>query len=97
MKNRLSPNTKITMTVKEREQMKARAHEKGLNDALNITNMLPLIALRDEYGFGHKRMRRYMERYQNTLDAFFKDYLTLEDIAEVMEEEVKIDVREWFR
>lgn len=91
---KIKPNTQVTHSIKEIRKMKAEARTKGLEEALQITSMIPMIALRDEYGFGPKRMRRYLERYQSTLDAFFKDYLTLEDIAEVMKEEIKIDARE---
>lgn len=94
MRKRINPNTQVTNSLKEIRKMKADARAEGLKEALQITSMIPMIVLRDEYGFGKTRMNRYLDRYQNTLDAYFRDYLTLEDIVKVMQEEIKIDVRE---
>lgn len=94
MKRRINPNTKVTYTMKEIRKMKNDAREEGLKNALRITSLIPMLALRDEYGFGQERMMRYLNKYQNVLDAYYRDYLTLEDIAEVMRDEIKIDMKE---
>lgn len=92
---RLNPNTQLTFTRKEINQMKKREYMKGQQEALNRINLFPLLALRDEFGFGRKRMMQYMNKYLNIVEAYNEGYLSFHDIVNVMEKEVKIDVKEW--
>lgn len=88
MKKKLKPNTQITMTVKEKEKMK----KKAIADALQIITLFPLLALRDEFGFGEKRLKRFMDRMHNDIDAYEKGYLDLADVATTLKKEVNIEV-----
>lgn len=88
----MNPNRQITTTIKEQRQRDQRQRLKGTEKALEIIALLPILALRDEYGFGKKRMLRYIIKYQDILDAYNKDYITLEDIAETIKSEIDIDL-----
>lgn len=94
---KLNPNRQVTYSMKEIRKIKSDAREQGLHEALRITSMLPMLALRDEYGFGQARMKRYLEKYHEILEAYLEDYITLEDVVEVMQDEIKIDMEEVVR
>lgn len=78
------------MSVKEIEKMKKSA----IADAIQIVTLFPLLALRDEFGFGEKRLKRFMDRMQNDIEAYEKDYIDLADVARVLKEEANIEVVE---
>lgn len=89
---KINPNRQVTYTIKEIREMKQQAHDEGVRQAMNITTMLPMLVLRDKYGFGKKRMNDYLEHFLETEDAFYKDYITLQDIVNVMQDEIGIDL-----
>ena len=80
----------ITLTHKEIEKMKQQA----TNHAAAIINLMPLLILRDKFGFGRVRLERYLEHYSEMADAFYKGYLNLKDIEKVMTDEVGLEF-EW--
>lgn len=71
--------------------MKVEEYEKGQREALNIVNVFPLLVLRDKFGFGKKRLKRFSEEYLEVIDAYNKDYLDFYDVVKMMERETGID------
>ena len=80
----------ITLTHKEIEKMKQQA----TNHAAAIINLMPLLILRDKFGFGRVRLERYLEHYSELVDAHNKGYLSLKDIEKMMTDEVGLTL-EW--
>ena len=81
---------KFTFTIKQMEQMKAKA----MNDAIEVLTLFPLLTLRDEYGFGEKRLKKFLEHMQSNIDAYNEGRIKLEDVARVLDEEVNIKIGE---
>lgn len=69
-----------------------KAKDDAMTEAVNIMAVIPLMILRDKYGFGTKRLVRWMRYFTETIDALFKKYTTVEDMARVIHEETGIDV-----
>ena len=88
---KLNPNRKIQYSIKQIRKMKAEEYEKGQQEALNIVNVFPLLVLRDKFGFGKKRLKRFSEEYLEVIDAYNKDYLDFDDVVKMIEEETGID------
>lgn len=86
----MNPNRQITTTIKEQRKRDKKQREQGAKQAMSVLNLVPLLALRDEYGFGKKRMIRYILKYQDMIDAYNKGYITLVDIAKTLDDEVGI-------
>ena len=76
----------IQLTRKEYETLK----EAERTNAANIINLIPLIILRDKFGFGKIRLERYLKHYQEAVDSLNKGYLDLNDVQKVLLDEVKI-------
>ena len=85
LRKKLNKET-IQLTRKEYEELKSKERM----NASNIINLIPLIILRDKFGFGKIRLERYLGYYQEAVDSLNKGYLDLKDIERVMLEEVKI-------
>ena len=69
-----------------------RVKDEATTQAVNIMAVIPLMILRDKYGFGSKRLVRWMRYFTEIIDALFKKYVSLEDMARVIHEETGIDV-----
>lgn len=87
-KNKVKRKQKFSLTAKEIEELKLNS----TRQAVSITQLFPLLVLRDEFGFGEKRLKRFLAKYQETLDAYNKGYLDLIDIAKMLEDEVNIKI-----
>lgn len=74
------------MTIRQIEKMK----ESSTNKAVDIVSMFPLLVLRDTFGFGEKRLKRYQEAFEEMFKAYNEGYISLEDIADTLKEEVNI-------
>lgn len=81
-------NKPITMTAKELDKLQ----RKLTNNAVEIVNLVPLLILRDKFGFGKVRLSRYLEYYNEAIEDFNNDRFDLKDIEEMLLEEVKIGI-----
>ena len=76
----------IQLTRKDYETLK----ETERMNAANIINLIPLMILRDKFGFGKIRLERYLKHYQEAIDSLNKGYLDLKDVQKLLLDEVKI-------
>lgn len=74
------------MTVQELEKIKRNA----TLQAVRVTNYFPLLILRDHFGFGEVRLKRFQEKYASMWDDFNNGLIDIGDIAAVLDEEVNV-------
>ena len=89
---KLNPNRKVSYSLKQIRKIKADAYAKGHRQAMKEVWMIPLIVLRDKYGFGPKRMTEYIQAFDNEIGAVNEGYLKIEDIKQMLRDEVGIDL-----
>ena len=58
--------------------------------AVRVTNYFPLLILRDHFGFGEVRLKRFQEKYAAMWDDFNNGLIDIDDIAAVLDEEVNV-------
>ena len=85
LRRKLNKET-IQLTRKDYEELKSKERM----NAANIINLIPLIILRDKFGFGKVRLERYLKHYQDAVDSLNEGYLDLKDVQKVLLDEVKI-------
>ena len=85
LRKKLNKET-IQLTRKEYEELKSKERI----NAANIINLIPLIILRDKFGFGKVRLERYLKHYQEAVESLNEGYLDLKDVQKVLLDEVKI-------
>ena len=56
----------------------------------DLVMAMTLATLRDEFGFGAKRLQRYIERFEGKMDCINDDYVTWVDIVDNIEEETGV-------
>lgn len=65
----------------------------AIDIALDKINLIPLLVLRDKFGFGQVRLNRYIDHFLEAVDDFNHSRFTLEDIEKMLEEETNISIR----
>lgn len=86
------PNEKITIRVRELDKIKEKVSNKAVDEALQVLTIFPLLALRDSEGFGKKRLLRFKAKFDETIQAYFEGYVTLEDVRQTLIDEVGIEI-----
>ena len=84
---KMNPNTKVTLTVRQVEQMRKQAS----NRAIKIMSYFPMWVLRTKFGFGRKRIEQYMQEFNELMDSYTRDYVKLEDIVQALKDEVGVE------
>lgn len=87
------PVKTYTLTGPQIEKMKNDATMEASKRALLMVMAVPLVALRDEFGFGEKRLERYMGKFLNIWECYEEDYVSLEDLMTIIETETGLQVK----
>lgn len=87
-------NKTYNLTVDQLNQIKDKAVTEATGTAFTLMLAIPLIVLRDKYGYGQKRMDKFIDYVLDTFDSFDKGYVSLEDIEQVLYDEVGLKVRD---
>lgn len=53
---------------------------------------VPVMVLRDEFGFGKKRLDKFLDSYMELYDAIEEGYLNLDDIIKTLNEETSVEI-----
>lgn len=84
------------LTWEQIEAIKKKAFEDGEKSAIDRASkwsmFAPMMVLRDFFGFGGQRLKRFYENLIDMYDSIDKDYLDLEDIRNTLREEAGIDL-----
>ena len=90
-KEKKTPTYQVTM-----EQLKAydqRGYERGRKEAFDYLIVISLIVLRDFFGFGGKRLERFIDGVRDYYESITKKLVDIDEIADALEEETGIGVR----
>ena len=82
--------TNIPITVPKSVIDKAIKNIK--NQTCDTFCILMCCVLRDEFGFGHDRLQRVIDRFNLKAECLADEYVTWEDYIQAMKEEVGLDM-----
>jgi len=82
----------VNIKYSDVQQMKDEATKKAADTAFLLMLGLPVLVLRDKWGFGKVRLERFIDQVIDMYEAFNEGYLTLDDIHKVIEEETRIKI-----
>ena len=77
---------------KQRFVANRRDADKLIDSAYKVNMLLTMTVLHDKYGFGTKRLERFLKEYQELLDSYEKGYISPDDLNGVLWEEVGMKV-----
>ena len=87
-------NKSINLSVSQVQQMKKDITSEVSWTALILMLGIPLMVLRDKYGFGCIRLPRFIKQCIQLYDSFDKGYITLDDLHNTIKDETGINVTE---
>lgn len=82
----------INIKASDVQQMKDEAVKKAADIAFLLMLGLPVLVLRDKWGFGKVRLERFIDQVIDMYEAFDEGYLTIDDIRQAIEEETGVEV-----
>lgn len=77
---------KVELTPKHISKLKDEATAR----AIEVATILPLLILRDEFGFGKKRLTQFVNEFNHQLELMNEGRLSLIDIINTINEETKL-------
>lgn len=84
------------LTWEQIEAIKKKAFEDGERSAIDRASKwsmyAPMMVLRDFFGFGGQRLKKFYLALIDMYDSIDKNYLDLEDIRKTLREEAGIDL-----
>ncbi len=69
-----------------------RDADKLIESSHKVNMLLALTVLHDKYGFGSKRIERFLKEYKELLDSYERGYISPDDLNSVLWEEVGVKV-----
>ena len=81
------------MTWEQIENVKAQAKKEALEEANSLMVLLPILILRDQFGFGEKRLERFVDGLGELYMDIESKRLSIDDIANTVEKETGLRVK----
>ena len=78
----------MPLAVNKQDLKKFSDYEKK-NSVATVT-MMAVVTLRDEFGFGKKRMHRFLDRFGKKTDCLLEGYVNWKDFQQTIKEETGI-------
>lgn len=78
-----------TLNEKQMRQLK----NEWTNKSIDLVTMMFLMALRDEFGYGEKRLERVLTRVDSLAESIRENRLTIYDIQKTIKEETGLDYK----
>lgn len=78
-----------TLNEKQMRQLK----NEWTNKSIDLVTMMFLMALRDEFGYGEKRLERVLTRVDSLAESIHENRLTIYDIQKTIKEETGLDYK----
>lgn len=89
MKKHIDPTVKAMML-----QAKRSAAKQATDDVVRTLIAIPVLVLHDKWGFGQKRLERFVVQMVEVLDSYEKGLVSMDDLMDVLKDEAGIDLRE---
>jgi len=83
-----------TLTQSQIDTIKAEATQAATKRAFAIMLAMPMMVLRDQWGFGKKRLSLFTDRVFDIYEAYDDDRLTLLDMHKTIEKETGVVIKE---
>ena len=77
----------------ERQKAFEDGFKKGKDDSFDLMVALPMIILRDKYGYGAVRLERFIGEMIEVFESIHEGYVSFSDLINTLKEETGIDIR----
>lgn len=76
-----------------REQLRSEA----VDDALRVLSYVPLMVLRDKFGFGKVRLDKFLREFAEQIDCIENDFVGFDDMIEVIKDETGLAITDYIK
>lgn len=83
----------LNVKVSDISKIKENAVNQAADTAFVMMITIPLMVLRDKYGFGKKRLEVFSDYVLDLYESFDKGYITFDDLKETLKEEAGIEFK----
>lgn len=81
---------RIKLTPKDLSIIEKRTRESTIEKTAELYSVAVAMVLRDKWGFGQKRLQRFMKQLEDMFDSLDKEYVSFDDCKEVLYKECGI-------
>ncbi len=71
-----------------------KGYDNAIKDAAKYSIAIPMMVLRDEFGFGQKRLLDFYNAFIDLYDSVDKNYITINEVIDVIKEETGVEIIE---
>lgn len=93
-RNQESRNATYTLRNEDVTRIKQDAAQEAIDKEFVLMLGLPMIVLRDKYGWGKKRLSDFMNHVLEQYDSFNKNFIALDDLWNTIEKETGVKLIE---
>lgn len=94
MKKNKTPTYQVT--YEQIENYIKQGYEKGRKESIEKASQysmaVPIMVLRDEFGFGKQRIDKFINEFMKLYDAIQEGYLDIKDIVKTINEETNVKI-----
>ena len=85
--NRKEKEKESVINIKKNDinQIKESATNEAVSRAFVLMMNVPLIVLRDNFGFGAKRLEKFIDEVKKNMDCLTEGYVSFEDLKNALE------------
>lgn len=90
--NRQQKESVINIKKNDINRIKESATDEAVSRAFFLMMNVPLIVLRDTFGFGEKRLGKFIDEVKKNMDCLTEGYVSFDDLKKALEEETGVKV-----
>lgn len=79
------------------EEFRQELRTEAVDDALRVLAYVPLMVLRDKFGFGKTRLDKFLKEFAELVDCVENDYLGFEDMIETIKDETGLVITDYIK
>lgn len=82
-----------TVTYDELKKYEERGYQRAMERASIYAGLVPMLVLRDRYGFGAKRLEDFFDYMNELIKDIDEGLLDIRDIAKAISDETGLEIR----
>lgn len=79
------------------EEFRQELRTEAVDDALRVLAYVPLMVLRDKFGFGKVRLDKFLREFAELVDCVENDYVGFEDMIETIKDETGLVITDYIK
>lgn len=92
MKKKKVKTPTYQVTIEQIRAYDQRGYERGRKEAFDYLIVISLIVLRDFFGFGGKRLERFIDGVRDYYESITKKLVDIDEIIDAIKEETGIEI-----